>query len=175
MALTDHHTGLSNYRHFQEQVTAAVRNAQLTDSPCSLIMMDLDHFKRCNDTYGHPTGDVILQQVARVLRDSIRQGDMLFRYGGEEFAVILPDTLQEDALRVADRIRERVAEHTFMTRSGRPLDFSLSASLGVSTSPTDGLSAVDVLLAADRAMYAAKAAGRDRVAGSGHGAQAEPA
>jgi diguanylate cyclase (GGDEF)-like protein len=175
MALTDYHTGLFNYRHFQEQVTATVRNAQLTGTPCSLIMMDLDHFKRCNDTYGHPTGDAILQQVARVLRDSIRQGDLLFRYGGEEFAVILPDTLQDDALRVADRIRERVAEHPFTTRSGRPLDFALSVSLGVATSPADGLTPVDVVLAADHALYAAKAAGRNRVAGAELGAQAEPA
>jgi diguanylate cyclase (GGDEF)-like protein len=166
LAITDEQTELYNYRHFQEELTAAVRSAQLTGQPWSLIMIDLDHFKRCNDTYGHPTGDAILQQVARVLRESCRVDDLLFRYGGEEFTVILPATAYADALRVAERVRERVASHPFMTRSGRPLDFVLTASLGVATCPRDGLTPVDLVLAADRALYTAKQTGRNRVTGA---------
>jgi diguanylate cyclase (GGDEF)-like protein len=174
-AITDENTGLYNYRHFQDQVAAAVRTAQLTGSPCSLLMLDLDHFKRVNDTYGHLTGDSVLQQMARVLRDSCREEDQLFRYGGEEFAVLLPDAAEETALRVAERIRERVAGHGFVTRSGRRLDFAVTASLGVATYPTDALSQMDLILAVDNALYGAKDAGRNRVMTAAQMAHAEPA
>lgn len=164
LAITDPHTGLYNYRYFQEQVGTIIRDAQLTGTPCSLVMLDLDHFKRCNDTYGHPTGDAVLSQLARLLRESCRHEDMLFRYGGEEFAVILPGTGPDLAVRVADRIRERVEAHTFTTLSGRPLDFPITVSLGVSSYPRDGLTPVDLVIAADNALYTAKEGGRNRVA-----------
>lgn len=163
LAITDEHTGLYNYRHFQAQVTAAVRQSQLVGHACSLIMLDLDLFKRCNDTYGHPTGDAILEQVAHVLRDACRHEDLIFRYGGEEFAILLPQSDCEAALRVAERIRAKMASYPFTTLSGRHLDFALTASLGVATAPTDGLTSVDLVLAADKALYAAKTSGRNQV------------
>ncbi|HYF77092.1 MAG TPA: sensor domain-containing diguanylate cyclase [Symbiobacteriaceae bacterium] len=172
LAITDQHTGLYNYRHFQEQLAATVREAQLTGMPAALFMVDLDFFKRCNDTYGHPTGDVVLEQLARLLRESCRADDQVFRYGGEEFTIILPGTTDADALRVAERIRERVAQHSFLTRSGRRLDWPVTVSIGVASYPRDGLSEVDLLIAADRAMYAAKARGRNRVVSAAAGAPA---
>jgi diguanylate cyclase (GGDEF)-like protein len=175
LAITDENTGLYNYRHFQDRVAEAVRSAQLTGSPCSLLMLDLDHFKRVNDTYGHLTGDSVLQQMARVLREACRAEDEVFRYGGEEFAILLPDTLGEAAGRVAERIRERVANHPFSTRSGRRLDFALTVSLGVATYPSDALSQMDLILAVDKALYGAKAAGRNRVMTAAQMVHAEPA
>lgn len=172
LAITDQQTELYNYRYFQEQLGTAVRQAQLMGTPIALLMVDLDFFKRCNDTYGHPTGDAILQQLGRILRDSCRTDDMVFRYGGEEFTVILPDTTDGDALRVAERIRERVAHHSFVTRSGRRLDFPVTVSIGVASYPRDGLSEVNLLIAADKAMYAAKARGRNRVVSAASGAPA---
>jgi diguanylate cyclase (GGDEF)-like protein len=166
-AITDAHTGLFNYRHFQDQVTGVIRDAQLTGSTCSLIMLDLDYFKRCNDTYGHPTGDEVLQELARVLRDSCRGGDMIFRYGGEEFAVILPDAKADMAVRVAERIRARIAGHRFTTRQGHRLDMYLTASLGVANYPRDAISSVDLVIAADKALYQAKTGGRDKVVSAG--------
>ncbi|HWI63324.1 MAG TPA: sensor domain-containing diguanylate cyclase [Symbiobacteriaceae bacterium] len=175
LAITDPHTGLFNYRHFQDQLAVAVRESQLMATPASLLMLDLDFFKRCNDTYGHPTGDAVLQQLARVLRDSTRAHDQVFRYGGEEFAVILPGTSEEAAVRVAERIRERVAAYGFITRSGRRLDFPITVSIGVSCYPKDGLTHVDLLIAADKSLYAAKAGGRNRVVAASSGVHAEPA
>ncbi len=163
LALTDPHTGLYNYRHYQETVADLVRDAQLTGHPFSLIMLDADHFKRINDTYGHPTGDSVLEQVARLLRESCRQGDLCYRYGGEEFAITLPGATNEVAVRVAERIREKVAAHIFVTKSGRRLDFPITVSMGVATYPRDGLTPVDLLLSVDRALYAAKSAGRNCV------------
>lgn len=172
LVITDQQTGLFNYRHFQEQLAAAVREAQLMATPTSLLMVDLDFFKRCNDTYGHPTGDAVLQQLARVLRESCRADDQVFRYGGEEFTIILPGTADADALGVAERIRERVGQHAFVTRSGRRLDFPITVSIGVASYPRDGLSEVNLLIAADTAMYAAKAGGRNRVVSAAAGAPA---
>jgi len=163
LAITDPHTGLFNYRHYMDQVSAMVNQAQLTGSPVSLLMLDLDHFKRVNDTYGHPTGDVILEQVAKLLRLSCRGMDQVFRYGGEEFAVVLPDADRSVAAMVAGRIRERVATHMFISKQGRPLDFSLTISIGVAAYPQDGMTQVDLILAADRALYAAKRTGRNKV------------
>ncbi|HWI51904.1 MAG TPA: sensor domain-containing diguanylate cyclase [Symbiobacteriaceae bacterium] len=175
LAITDSHTGLFNYRHFQEQLAVAVREAQLMATHVSLLMLDLDFFKRCNDTYGHPTGDAVLQQFARVVRESCRTGDQVFRYGGEEFTVILPGAQEEVAVRVAERIRERVAQYGFVTRSGRRLDFQITVSIGVSSYPRDCLSHGDLLIAADKALYAAKAGGRNRVVSTGSDAHSEPA
>lgn len=163
LALTDAHTGLYNYRHYQETVTELVREAQLTGQPFSLLMLDVDHFKRINDTYGHPTGDIVLEQFARALRDCCRQGDLCYRYGGEEFAVTLPGAPSDVAGRVAERIREKIGAHPFIIKSGRRLDLPVTVSIGVATYPRDGLTHVDLLLSADRALYTAKSGGRNRV------------
>lgn len=174
LALTDPHTGLYNYRHFQDQVAAMVRDSQLTGQPFSLILLDIDFFKRVNDTYGHPTGDAVLAQVARVLRESCRQGDLSYRYGGEEFAITLPGASHEDAVRVAERIRDKIGATAFYTKSERPLDCPITVSMGVASYPRDGITEVDLLLAADTALYQAKSAGRNRVVISGGGPVSDP-
>lgn len=174
LALTDPHTGLFNYRHFQDQVAAMVRDSQLTGQPFSLILLDIDYFKRVNDTYGHPTGDAVLEQMAQVLRESCRQGDLCYRYGGEEFAVTLPGAAQEDSLRVAERIRDKISSSTFYTKSDRPLETPITVSIGVSSYPRDGITQVDLLLAADRALYQSKASGRNRVMTTGGPQEGKP-
>lgn len=168
-AIMDPITELFNYRHYQEQVGLHLRQAQLSGAPFGVLMIDLDHFKSFNDTYGHVTGNAILRQVAGLLKESCRDGDLCFRYGGEEFTIILPGVGREAAGRVAERIRVRIGEEQFVTSSGRPIEMGMSVSIGVATYPEDGLTDVDLMLAADRNMYRAKALGRNRVVSGGEG------
>ena len=163
MAMTDPSTGLFNYRHFQDRLADLVHEYQASGGTFSLLMIDVDFFKNVNDSYGHPTGDAVLKQVARLLQENVRGGDVVFRYGGEEFAIILPNTDKATALRVAERIRERIGRTVFLSHTGRPLPGNLTASLGVGNYPEDALAQVDLLIRADGALYAAKSAGRNRV------------
>jgi diguanylate cyclase (GGDEF)-like protein len=161
LAVTDGLTGLYNHRHFHERLTLEVERSQRSGLPLSLLMLDVDNFKLFNDTFGHPSGDEVLRQLARVLSDTRRANDVVARYGGEEFAVILVDTPKFTAAKVAERVRERIYEHDFTeaaARAGR-----ISASLGVATFPDDGADAEALVRAADTALYAAKRAGRNRV------------
>jgi diguanylate cyclase (GGDEF)-like protein len=161
LAVTDGLTGLYNHRHFHERLTLEVERSQRSGLPLSLLMLDVDHFKQFNDTFGHPAGDEVLRQLARVLADTRRANDVVARYGGEEFAVILVDTAKFTAAKVAERVRERIAGHDFTEaapRAGR-----ISASFGVATFPDDGADAEHLVRAADTALYAAKRAGRNRV------------
>ena len=161
LAVTDGLTGLYNHRHFHERIALEVERSQRSGLPLSLLMLDVDHFKQFNDTFGHPAGDEVLRQLARVLTDTRRANDVVARYGGEEFAVILVDTAKFTAAKVAERVRERVAGHDFSDaapRAGR-----LSVSVGVATFPDDGTDAEALVRAADTALYAAKRAGRNRV------------
>lgn len=169
LAITDPITELYNYRYYQEQVALHLRQAQLLGAPFALLMIDLDFFKQCNDTYGHVTGDAVLRQVGHLLMDSVRDSDLCFRYGGEEFTIILPGSEREQARSVAERIRVRIREEQFYTSSGRPIEMGMSVSIGVVSYPDDGLTDGDLILAADRAMYRAKALGRDRVVAGGDG------
>ena len=109
LAVTDGLTGLYNHRHFHERLALEVERSQRSGLPLSLLMLDVDHFKQFNDTFGHPAGDEVLRQLARVLADARRANDVVARYGGEEFAVILVDTAKFTAAKVAERVRERVA------------------------------------------------------------------
>jgi diguanylate cyclase len=124
-------------------------------------MLDVDNFKMFNDTFGHPSGDEVLRQLARVLADTRRANDVVARYGGEEFAVILVDTPKFTAAKVAERVRERVNAHDFSDAA--PKAGKLSVSIGVATFPDDGADAEALVRAADTALYAAKRAGRNRV------------
>jgi len=161
LAVTDGLTGLYNHRHFHERLTLEVERSQRSGLPLSLLMLDVDHFKQFNDTYGHPSGDEVLRQLARVLGDTRRANDVVARYGGEEFAVILVDTPKFTAAKVAERVRERIYDNDFSEaapRAGR-----LSVSIGVATFPDDGGDAEALVRSADTALYAAKRAGRNRV------------
>jgi diguanylate cyclase (GGDEF)-like protein len=124
-------------------------------------MVDIDNFKQINDQHGHQAGDVVLRDVARILRDSLRTVDSLGRYGGEEFAAILPHTDHEEALLTGERIRRAVAGHPF--RIG-PRELRVTVSVGVATYPSDVVDSPGALVReADKALYRAKQAGRDRV------------
>jgi diguanylate cyclase (GGDEF)-like protein len=125
-------------------------------------MVDLDHFKRINDTYGHLAGDLILKAVAETISGAVRHGDAVGRFGGEEFVVLLPGITEPDARVIAERIRASVAQLEVMVDHERTMR-GLSASIGIATYPATGTTIERLLRAADAAMYRAKAAGRNRV------------
>jgi diguanylate cyclase (GGDEF)-like protein len=160
-AHTDELTGLANRRAFVEIGTAATDQARRYHRPLALLMMDVDHFKRINDTYGHAGGDAALRAAAGALREAARRADTAGRLGGEEFALLLPETTAAQAAVVAERIRRDVAAIT-VPHGNTPIRFTCS--IGVAEQ-TPAISDLDALLrAADEAMYQAKALGRDRVA-----------
>ncbi|MBA3451549.1 MAG: diguanylate cyclase [Deltaproteobacteria bacterium] len=161
LAVTDGLTGLYNHRHFHERLTLEVERSQRSGLPLSLLMLDVDNFKQFNDTFGHPSGDEVLRQLARVLADTRRANDVVARYGGEEFAVILVDTAKFTAAKVAERVRERVYGNDFSEAA--PRAGKLSVSIGVATFPEDGADAEALVRSADTALYTAKRAGRNRV------------
>jgi diguanylate cyclase (GGDEF)-like protein len=135
------------------------------DSVFTLMMIDLDNFKIYNDREGHPAGDALLTAAARVIRNAARDTDLVSRYGGDEFAVVSPETRVEQALLLAERIRGAVASHSF-NLPGLPLTGGLTLSIGVAEFPVDGDDPDALVRAADSALYRAKAAGRNQVARS---------
>lgn len=155
LAAYDGLTGLFNQRQFARSLGAELLRAQRNGQPVSLIITDLDHFKRVNDTHGHTTGDDVLAAVARDVVASVRPFDVACRIGGEEFAVILPQTGRAEGREVAERIRSRVA---LTDHEGLP---SVTISCGVATYPDDASAIRELTTRADDAMYAAKAAGRN--------------
>ncbi|MGE5707765.1 MAG: diguanylate cyclase [Bacteroidota bacterium] len=161
LAITDGLTGVYNRRYFQRQLEAELQRAPRYGYPIALIILDVDYFKRFNDTHGHLLGDQILRSLAQILRESVRETDLVARYGGEEFAVILPETNAEQAVEVAERIRKNVAEHSFWGRAHAPV--SVTVSIGIAANPTANLSAEELIGQADAALYHAKQTGRDRI------------
>jgi two-component system, cell cycle response regulator len=162
LALTDPLTDLLNRRALTERVATELDRARRYDSEVTLLMIDLDHFKRVNDTYGHLVGDDVLTEFAEMLRHAVRSVDVVARYGGEEFVIILPETGQVGAVSFAERIRERVEAHVFGQNEGVCLH--VTTSIGVSTFPSlDVASVEDLFQKADQALYRAKAEGRNRV------------
>jgi two-component system, cell cycle response regulator len=119
LSLTDELTGLYNARHFFRQVQAEVERALRYSSPLSLCVIDIDNFKQYNDAYGHLSGDAVLSELGRLIQKLIRDADSAYRYGGEEFIIVLPETTREEAARVAERIRITFFEHAFYPKDGR--------------------------------------------------------
>ncbi len=156
-------TSLFNRRALMQALEREINVARRNGSALSLLMLDLDHFKQINDRHGHPVGDAVLQSTAGLIQASLRQVDIAGRIGGEEFAVLLPGTLHEGALHVAEQLRKRLASFAFQDASG--LSFQVTASFGVSTFNASLTDAGALLAAADRALYKAKQAGRNRVEG----------
>lgn len=160
MTLTDPLTGVGNRRHFDETLSAEIKRNHRSRSPFSLLMVDIDHFKRVNDTIGHQGGDEVLKQVADVLRTSLRTYDSVCRFGGEEFAVIMPNTSAAHAHAIAERIRCEVAAINSTRGLG---DFPMTVSIGMrSVRGTEAIDATRLLADADQALYRAKNNGRNR-------------
>jgi diguanylate cyclase (GGDEF)-like protein len=160
-SIRDALTGLFNRRYLEETLTREVYRAQRGQTPLSAIMLDVDHFKRFNDTFGHEAGDLILQTLGQFLQKQVRASDVPCRYGGEEFAVILPSATAEQAAQRAETLRAG-AETLQATFKGQTLG-KITLSLGVASLPQHGDTGEDVLQAADAALYQAKQAGRNRV------------
>ncbi|WP_242140262.1 sensor domain-containing diguanylate cyclase [Sphingomonas sp. TREG-RG-20F-R18-01] len=160
MLLCDHLTGAANRTHFLQAFEREQRRWRQDRQPLSLILLDVDHFKAVNDTYGHPTGDVVLKQLTQVCSAMLRPADLFARLGGEEFAVLLPNTPLDEAARIADRLRQSV-EAMVVTADAGPL--RITASFGCVTA-SDACSSVEGLIGlGDTQLYAAKHAGRNRV------------
>jgi diguanylate cyclase (GGDEF)-like protein len=157
---TDPLTGLWNRHHFGEQLQRCLEAADRQGHPVSLVLVDIDHFKRVNDTWGHEAGDAVLKQLARILQDGVRSLDICVRYGGEEVAMLLPFTDSEHAVEVAERLRARIAAQPF--RHGGA-EIPVTASFGVATFPETVKDRDQLFPASDKALYIAKHEGRNRV------------
>jgi diguanylate cyclase (GGDEF)-like protein len=161
-ARTDPLTGLGNRRTFDDALDREIRRSRRYGWPLTVLMADLDHFKRVNDTFGHLLGDLVLERVGEILRHAVREADVVCRYGGEEFAAVLPETSRVGGFAVAERVRRRVAQ-AFSERVVGGHEVSMTISSGLATYPEDGLHAVEMVARADEALYGAKRGGRNRV------------
>lgn len=163
IAMTDSLTGIANRRYFFNELDKRLHTVNNDRASLSMIMLDIDHFKHINDTYGHTTGDQVLKELADMLRHSVRQGDLLARIGGEEYAVLLPNTREIDALKIADRINKTVSEHVFTVANGLSL-IPVTVSAGVCTLTYHALASRDQFFAyVDQALYFSKRNGRNSV------------
>ena len=159
LSLRDPLTGLANRRHFRSVLEREIDRVTRSGEAALLLMLDIDHFKQVNDTYGHLAGDRVLQAVAQTLNACVRPMDTLARYGGEEFAVVLPDTDAATALKVLDEIRQRFAEISY---PAQPMDLSCTFSCGIAE-VTEDMDTNTLSKQADEALYVAKRGGRNRV------------
>jgi diguanylate cyclase (GGDEF)-like protein len=154
-------TGLFNRRFLEEHLARELHRARRGKSPLCVVMLDLDQFKHLNDTIGHDAGDSLLRQLGQMLRDKLRKSDLAYRYGGDEFVLVLPDSSLADTQRRVEQIRVLIKETHI--RHGCSVPDTLTISAGVAEAPEHGTTAPELLHAADNALYAAKQAGRDRV------------
>ena len=161
LSITDGLTKLYNHRHFQDELARAFEESARYERPLSLAIIDLDFFKKVNDTYGHAVGDEVLKAVAQMFQESIRSTDLAARYGGEEFGVMMPETDMDDAIAFAEKIRSLLEATSIDTQAG---SISVTVSIGVSTIPHPKIhSAKELIVSADKALYRAKKGGRNQV------------
>ncbi len=167
LGLADGLTGVNNRRYFEQRLPEEIARAQRSGSPLSCLLIDIDHFKRLNDSFGHGVGDQALRRVAKLIRASLRRSEVLARYGGEEFSVLLPQTNADAAVLIAERLRHEVASTRFTFEGGHSI--SITVSIGVATHdpaldyPRANSLGVMLVQAADRGLYRAKGDGRNRV------------
>lgn len=166
LAITDGLTQLHIHRYFEQRLHDECLRSQRKGHPVSLIMSDIDHFKKFNDTYGHQQGDIVLIYTAKIFRLSVREIDIACRYGGEEFSVILPETTLEQAIEVAERLRKKVEEYDYPGPNVSE-KLKVHVSLGVASYPLHAQTEVDLVKAADAALYYSKEHGRNRVSVAG--------
>lgn len=162
LARVDDLTGIANRRHFMEVSAQLLETCRREGDPVSVIMFDVDRFKRVNDTNGHLAGDTVLRHISGVLKDSLRKSDFPGRYGGEEFAVILPNTPPEKSFRVAEKIRQTVMESPVRVYGGASIDMTISAGVSGVDSTTNRVTLENLVREADDALYEAKRTGRNR-------------
>ncbi|HSH45725.1 MAG TPA: GGDEF domain-containing protein [Longimicrobiales bacterium] len=168
LSLTDALTGLRNGRYFHSRLEEEVSEAARTGEPLAVVVLDLDHFKRINDTYGHPVGDDVLVSVGRAIASSTRAGETEARVGGEEFALLLPGSTGQMALEAAERVRHAISRAETPLRDTPGTTIRMTASGGVaSTAETSATTARALYQAADQALYRAKESGRDRTVVAG--------
>lgn len=161
-AQTDSKTGLLNVRYFNQHFDEWLERAKRQGRPLSVMMADLDYLRRINNNYGHLAGDIVLIGISEIIRRTVRAQDIVGRFGGEEFAILLPDTDQEEAYRVAEAVRQAIAETTFDVPTS-PTPIRTTMTLGIACYPDDATTATDLLHHADVAVYQAKMDGRNRV------------
>ena len=164
LSYIDDLTGIYNHRFFIEQLTLEVERQKRYSTPLSLLMIDIDYFKHYNDTNGHLAGDEALRNIAMLIQQGVRQTDVVARYGGEEFSAVLINSEKEDAKKIAERVREIVAETRFPNENFQP-NGDLTVSIGVGTFSPSISTLTDLIREADSALYRAKGAGRNRVEG----------
>jgi diguanylate cyclase (GGDEF)-like protein len=163
VGLRDPLTGVNNRRFFDQRVDEEVNRAIRHKTSLSCLFIDLDHFKRINDTHGHQVGDAVLKQTAHILDDSVRSSDVLARYGGEEFVILLVETENNAALDFAERMRERIANADYILESEKSLKVTFSAGLATLSAQSRIKTSQQLIHAADQAVYAAKVSGRNRI------------
>jgi len=161
LARTDALTGLNNHRHFMEELTSEANRAVHSDAPLSVMILDLDEFKRINDTYGHLVGDQVLLATADIIKSHLHSSDIIARYGGDEFCVALTNTSVSKARAVASKIREEIADKVFSADGAKK--FQITCSIGLTQFHKDMASTLEVLKLADQALYRAKKAGRNQL------------
>jgi diguanylate cyclase (GGDEF)-like protein len=162
LTIVDDLTDLYNFRYFSRKLGAEVMRAERYHLPLSLIMLDIDWFKRCNDTYGHLFGNMVLKDLARRTKDSVREVDVVCRYGGEEFAVILPQTRKADAQMIGERIRRSVESADFVSEF-KDARVKITVSLGIASFPENGRTVKELIERVDQALYLAKGRGKNLV------------
>jgi len=160
MTIVDGLTQIHNKRYLYEALEREVLRARRHERPLSILMFDIDFFKRVNDQYGHLAGDYVLRELARVVQGRIRRDEVFARYGGEEFVIALPETPLEGAISLAQNLRARVAEHTFVFQGER---IPVTVSIGAAVLNPDDKTATDLVQRADEKLYEAKRGGRNRV------------
>jgi two-component system cell cycle response regulator len=162
LSIRDSLTDLYNHRHVMELVSVEFTRVGRYQESFSLLMIDVDDFKKVNDEYGHPAGDAVLKELARIIKETVRGVDVVGRYGGEEFVAVLPHTLHDEAVETAERIRSRIHAHVFPAGDR---EVHVTVSVGVASYPSANVDSPSTLIReADKALYSAKEAGRDRVA-----------
>lgn len=161
LSITDDLTGLLNKRRFDEIIANETKRSNRYGHSLSLLMMDIDHFKKVNDTHGHPAGNVVLQELAKIISFQLRDTDSIVRYGGEEFVAVLPETPLETAQQIGERLRATMEEHPFVLPDGKTIHCTIS--IGVAAGTGESADGERLLAKADEALYEAKNTGRNRV------------